>query len=342
MQPNNSTRSTSTGKDLVNHLSKLESLCAPYSWTMKSDNLEAKSLFDLYQQLNLPVDQITSSTGFTIFNLKAIGFELPYQSPSFRPNYFSFLFVKDGVGQYTIDENSFQTHPHSIYFTNPSNYRTFGWSKIEEVYLITFDETFLKEYISKQVFEEFPFLLTETVSPKIVTDDIYGVVENIYLQIHREYTGPSPHKIKIIGHLVAVLLYRIKEYFWKDYNPIYEGNRSSQIVKLFKQLLEKHYRDLSSGKAETVFRIQDYATAQNLHPNYLSNVIKTKTGKPIAAWIADKTVAEAKSLLQNTSIPIKEITYRLGFSETAHFSNYFKKHVQISPAQYRKELNDKT
>jgi AraC-like DNA-binding protein len=307
---------------------------------MNKENPEVKSLFDLYQHLNLPVDQIQSSMGFTILNLKDIGFKLPYQSPSFRPNYFSFLFIKDGIGQYTIDENSFQTHRRSIYFTNPSNYRTFGWSKIEEVYLITLDETFLKEYISNEVFEEFPFLLTETVSPKIVTDDIYSVVENVYLQIHQEYIGHSPNKNKVLGHLVAVLLYRIKEYFWQDYNPIYEGNRSSQIVKSFKQLLEKHYRDLSSGKAETVFRIQDYATAQNLHPNYLSNVIKTKTGKPIATWIADKTIAEAKSLLQNTSISIKEITYRLGFSETAHFSNYFKKHVQKSPIQYRKERND--
>ena len=308
---------------------------------MKSVNPEVKSLLDLYQHLNLPIDQIQSSIGFTIFNLKDIGFELPYQSPSFRPNYFSFLFVKDGIGQYTIDENSFQTHPRTVYFTNPSNYRTFGWSKIEEVYLITFDETFLKEYVSKEVFEEFPFLLTETVSPRIVTDDIYSVVENLYLQIYREYTSHSANKHKIIGHLVAVLLYRIKEYFWSDYNPIYEGNRSSQIVKAFKRLLEKHYRDLSNGKTETVFRVQDYATAQNLHPNYLSNVIKTKTGKPIATWIADKTIAEAKSLLQNTSISIKEITYRLGFSETAHFSNYFKKHVQVSPVQYRKERSDK-
>jgi len=303
---------------------------------MKSDNPEVKSLYDLYKNLNLRVDLIQNSEGFTIHNLKDVGFKLPYQSPSFRPDYFSFLFIKNGIGKYSIDENSFQAKPHSIYFTNPSNYRTFSWKKIEEIYLITFDETFLKKYISKEIFEDFPFLLTETVQPKIATDEFYESVENIYLQIHHEYINHSISKYKIIGHLLAVLLYKIKEYFWQDYNPIYEGNRSSQIVKSFKQLLEKHYRDLSSGKAETVFKIQDYANAQNLHPNYLSNVIKSKTGKPIATWITEKTIAEAKSLLQNSSISIKEITYKLGFSETAHFSNYFKKHTDISPAQYRK------
>jgi AraC family transcriptional regulator, transcriptional activator of pobA len=306
---------------------------------MKNETPEAKSLYDLYRHLNLPVELIQTSEGFTIHNLKEIGFKVPYQSPSFRPDYFSFLFIKDGIGKYTIDEHSFQAKSHSIYFTNPSNYRTFSWEKIEEIYLITFDETFLKKYISKDVFQDFPFLLTETIQPKIVTDDFYQSVENIYLQIHREYISNSSSKYKIIGHLLAVLLYKIKEYFWHDYNPIYEGNRSSQIVKSFKQLLEKHYRDLNSGKAEIAFRVQDYASAQNLNPNYLSNVIKTKTGKPIAVWIADKTIAEAKSLLQNSTLSIKEITYKLGFSETAHFSNFFKKHTNTSPVQYRKTGN---
>ena len=307
---------------------------------MAQQNFESNSLFELYQHLNLPVNLIDTAEGFSIFNLKEVGFELPYQSTPYRPNFFSFLFIKEGAGNYTIDDYSFEVKAHSVYFTNPSNYRTFCWKKIEEIYLITFDEVFLKKYISKEIFNTFPFLLTETVKPKIVTDEFYETIEKIYLQIRSEYIGSSVHKYKIIGHLLAVLFFKIKEYFWQDYNPIYEGNRSSQIVKSFKQLLEKHYRDLSSDKVETVFRVQDYAHAQNLHPNYLSSVIKSKTGKSIATWIAEKTISEAKALLQNSSISIKEITFKLGFSEAAHFSNYFKKNTGTTPAQYRKEVSE--
>lgn len=307
---------------------------------MEKQNFESNSLFELYTHLNLPVELINTAEGFSIFNLKDIGFELPYQSTPYRSNFFSFLFIKDGAGSYTIDDYSFEAKPHSVYFTNPSNYRTFCWEKIEEIYLITFDEVFLKKYISKDVFETFPFLLTETIKPKVATDAFYETVERIYHQILSEYLGTYAYKYKIIGHLLAVLFYKIKEYFWQDYNPIYEGNRSSQIVKAFKQLLEKHYRDLSSDKADTVFRVQDYASAQHLHPNYLSSVIKSKTGKTIATWIAEKTISEAKTLLQNSSISIKEITFKLGFSEAAHFSNYFKKHTGNTPAQYRKEVRE--
>jgi hypothetical protein len=56
------------------------------------------------------------------------------------------------------------------------------------------------------------------------------------------------------------VLLKIKEYFWKDYNPIYEGNRSSRIVAGFKRRLEKHYRDLSTGIIDRAYRVvQDYA-----------------------------------------------------------------------------------
>jgi hypothetical protein len=91
---------------------------------VKQGSHAVKTLSDLYLQLGLPVDSIHASAGFSIHNLKNTGFQLPYQSPSFRPNYFSFLFVKDGAGKYAIDQYEFEVSPHSIYFTNPSNYRT--------------------------------------------------------------------------------------------------------------------------------------------------------------------------------------------------------------------------
>jgi AraC-like DNA-binding protein len=161
--------------------------------------------------------------------------------------------------------------------------------------------------------------------------------EQLYLLILKEYFSTALYRKRIIGNLFVAILLKIKEYFWEDYNPIYEGNRSSQIVKNFKRTLEGHYRDLNSGIAQQVFRVQDYATAQNLHPNYLNNVIKTKTGKSVGTWIAEKTIAEAKSLLQNSSTSIKEIAYSLGFAESTHFSNYFKKHTSLSPVLYRKQ-----
>jgi len=293
-------------------------------------------LYEQYKHLGLPVNLIDPGTDFTIFNLADIRKELTFRSPVSRLNFFVFAFVKDGKGRYTIDDRSFDIGPGTVYFTNPGHSRAFDWKEINEVYLITLSESFLKEHFRGDVFEEFPFLLSETFPARVLSAEIFAEFERLYLQIHKEYVSKSPFRSRLIAGLFVVLLLKIKEYFWLDYNPIYEGNRSSQIVKEFKRLLEKHYRELGSGQAEHVFRVQEYAEALSLHPNYLSNVIKSKTGKPIGTWIAEKTIAEAKSLLQNSTISIKEISYRLGFTDSAHFSNYFKKHTSQSPAQHRR------
>jgi AraC family transcriptional regulator, transcriptional activator of pobA len=123
---------------------------------------------------------------------------------------------------------------------------------------------------------------------------------------------------------LVVLLLKIKEAFWNDYNPIYEGNKSSQIVKKFKQNLERHVRETIDGKTSQQLRVSDYAAIQMLNESYFNNVIKSKTGKTVSTWISEKMIAEAKSALQNSKQSIKEIAYQLGFLETTHFSNYFK------------------
>ena len=304
---------------------------------MLSKDIAVKNLHDLYEVMGLPLELVDGVSGFTIHHLQDTFSELPFTSVPFRPNYFSFLFVRDAFGKYTIDDLNFNIEPGTVYFTNPGNYRIFEWQKITDACLVTFNESYLKEHVHSDVYREFSFLLTETVQPRVLQAGQFQIIEQLYQHIYREHIGDSPYKNQLIGSLMVVMLLKIKEYFFQDYNPIYEGNRSSQIVKTFKRSLEDHFRELAGGKADKPLRVQDYADMQFLSVNYLSNVITSKTGKSISTWIADKTTAEAKVLLQDTALSIKEIADRLGFLEAPHFSNYFKKHSSLSPAEYRKQ-----
>lgn len=305
---------------------------------MSSKNLVVKTLNELYELMGIPHSMVDHTSGFTILYLQDQFKELPISSIPFRPNFFSFAFIKDAFGNYTIDDLHFKMAPGTVYFTNPGNFRKFEWQSINEACLIVFNESYLKEQVHPDVYRDFSFLLTETVEPRILKPEQFVIIEELYRFIYREHYGHSPFKNKIIGSTLVTLLLKIKEYFFLDYNPIYEGNRSSQIVKTFKQNLEQHFRDLASGKTDTQQRVQDYADKQFLHVNYLSSVITSKTGKSISAWIADKTIAEAKVMLQDKQMNIKEIAGKLGFLEASHFSNYFKKHTSKSPAEYRKQL----
>ena len=300
---------------------------------MKS-NIVHQKISDLYKSLNLPIEQ---EIDFTIHFLPDIHSKTPFTSPVFRAEYFSFVFVKNGHGNYTIDERKFDFESNTIYFTNPGHIKSFEIKECKDVYIITLTESFLRENVHSDIFNEFPFLLAEIVSPKTLSGKEFSEFEILYRQIESEFNKDSQYKNRILGNLFVILLLKIKEKFWASYNPIVEGDRNSEIIKSFKILLEQKFREIVSKDVENNFLVQDYANELNLHPNYLNSVVKSKTGKTVNDWISKRTLSTAKSLLKNTTFSAKEIAYKLGFSEPTHFSRFFKKHTKQSPSSFRTE-----
>ena len=292
---------------------------------------------DLYNALGIPIDQ---SSQFTVNNLLDLHKEIPYKSPVFRTNYYSFIFVKEGRGNYTTDEQTFEYDSGTVYFTNPGHLKAFEFFELKEAYLITVSEEFLKTNIHPDVFVDFPFLLSETVPPQKPSAEAFAELEMLYQQILREYEGNAAYKNKIIGSLLMALLLKIKALFWQDYIPLEEGSSQSKIVKTFKLNLEKHYKELLESEQSEILPTHHFAEMQQLNSSYFSQVIKSKTGKSPSQWIAEKTVSLAKSLLKNSSKSIKEITFQIGFAETAHFSNFFKKHTGESPSAFQKKYRN--
>jgi len=289
---------------------------------------------DLYKTLGLPFNQ---EIDFTILSIPDIHPQIPFKSPILRADYFSFILTTEGSGTYWLDDNKFPFGSHTIYFTNPGHIKSYELNESKNAFIITLSEKFLRENVHPEIYEEFPFLLAEIVPPKKLLKNDFEEFETLYGQILREFKKESEYKSKILGNLFMVLLLKIKARFWSTYNAIEEGNRSSQIVKSFKQLLEGEFKKVMEQKQiNTKLHAQHFAKKLNLHPNYLNSVIKSKTGKTVNDWISKRMISTAKSLLISTPYSSKEIAYQLGFSEPTHFSRFFKKHTQLSPNAFRK------
>ncbi len=292
------------------------------------------SISDLYKTLGLHFDK---EIDFTILSIPDIHSQIPYTSPKLRADYFSFILTIKGSGVYYLDDNKFPFDSGSIYFTNPGHLKSYELNESKDAFIITLNDNFLRENVHPDIFGEFPFLLAEIVPPIKLSKDDFEEFTFFYKQILSEFHKDSIYKNKILGNLFLVLLLKIKEKFWSNYNPIEEGNRTSQIVKTFKQLLESEFRKiLESETYESKLQVPFFAENLNLHPNYLNSVIKSKTGRTANDWISKRTLSAAKSLLLNTSYSSKEIAYKLGFSEPTHFSRFFKNQTHQSPSSFKK------
>ncbi|MEM8909053.1 MAG: helix-turn-helix transcriptional regulator, partial [Bacteroidota bacterium] len=76
---------------------------------------------------------------------------------------------------------------------------------------------------------------------------------------------------------------------------------------------------------------------QQLHMSekYLSDKLKTISGKTAQEHIYLKLIEEAKVLLRQERLPIAKVAYQLGFEYPQYFSRFFKKRVGLTPKAYR-------
>ena len=67
-----------------------------------------------------------------------------------------------------------------------------------------------------------------------------------------------------------------------------------------------------------------YADKQCLSARYFSSVIKEKSGSSALQWIIQNVITEAKYLLDNTDLSIKEIATKLNFPTQSFFGNCYR------------------
>jgi len=68
----------------------------------------------------------------------------------------------------------------------------------------------------------------------------------------------------------------------------------------------------------------------------LCKVFKSNTGKTISEYVNDKKLNKAKDKILSTDKTLTEIAEDLNFESIHYFTRFFKKHVGISPKEFRK------
>lgn len=71
----------------------------------------------------------------------------------------------------------------------------------------------------------------------------------------------------------------------------------------------------------------------------LSKKFKHHFGVPVISYLIKHRISIAASILRDTTIPVEEITGRVGFQDITHFGRVFKKETSLTPSEYRNEYN---
>ncbi len=75
----------------------------------------------------------------------------------------------------------------------------------------------------------------------------------------------------------------------------------------------------------------------NLSSSRLSHLFKTATGSSLQTYLSNCRLEKAAELLQSTEMPIKEVSYSVGYRHAPSFVRAFRNKYASSPNDYRNQ-----
>ena len=168
-----------------------------------------------------------------------------------------------------------------------------------------------------------PCAVFEPSETEVVCDQMLLVRSKIRQKGHYFYK-------EIMQNALAGLMLELGNIFSakKEFTASPALSRKEDLLEQFLKLLFENCREQHG--------VAYYAERLFITPQYLSLILKTLTGKSANKWIDDALIMEARVLLKAPQATVQQVADLLHFSDQSTFGKFFKKHMGVSPMEYRK------
>ena len=121
----------------------------------------------------------------------------------------------------------------------------------------------------------------------------------------------------------------VRKYSMLAKNYTYE--KYSYLIRNVVNYIDQH---LSSELTLSIL-----AEAFDKNPSYLSNAFKKEVGETLTSYIGKQRIQASLRYFNTTSMSVAEVAEAVGIPDFGYFSKLFKRHVGVSPREYKKMLD---
>jgi len=108
-----------------------------------------------------------------------------------------------------------------------------------------------------------------------------------------------------------------------------EGRGQTKVIERVLAFLHENYQeDITMEQA---------AEYVNLSPFYFSKMFKLHSGETFSDYLTRLRIDQAKRLIANQDLSLKEICFKVGYKDPNYFSRVFKKVTGLTPTEYRQK-----
>lgn len=301
----------------------------------KGQNKVRKNEVMNLQGTSVKPESISHEIGhFNLFKLEPIDPKTAKPLPYKRRDFYKIMLVVGPVKFSYADREVVLSKP-ALVFSNPHiPYVCENLQNIEGGYYCIFSRNFFDALGSPEIYTVYQpdgnhiFELNKTQEKK---------VESVFLEMFEEFNSEYIHKYDLLRNLVVSLLHMGLKMQPTDQIVPSIGGASKRIAGLFMELLERQFPIEENHTQIECRSPSEFAKQLNIHVNHLNRAVKETKQKTTTSLIAERVLKESRILLRQSNLNVGEIAYALGFKESTHFNNFFKKQMGMSPLVYRRQ-----
>lgn len=237
--------------------------------------------------------------------------------PAIRPHYL-FHYILSGQGTYYVNGESYHLKEGNGFLITPG-VTTLYVADMEEPWeycWIGFDGTDIKTVLQNCGLNS---------NNLIFTDQSNGLLRKNLLSLIHNFTKGKGNEYTYMGQL-----YLCFSHMYTSTNcqakPIYEDH----IIKALDYIHHNYTYDI---------KISDVARYISIDRTYLYKLFMTYKNLSPQQYLIRHRLNIAGELLMDTNLNVTEIAFSCGFKDASSFNKHFKKHFNITPLQYRSNVN---
>ena len=250
-----------------------------------------------------------------------------------KESFLSIIWNKTEDTKIVVDNVCYLLKKNEIMFL--TELHNVDYSFIDILNVIRFNRSFycLDNHDSEIGCKGILFFGTSQVPIIKLNDENEASIELLWLIFKKELKAYDELQGEMLQMLLKRFLILCTRIFKEQHTIVEVEETKMDIIRNFSFLVEVHYKSKHS--------VSEYATLMNKPAKSLTNLFSNHIKKSPLQIIQERILLEAKRMLISTEIPIKEITFELGFEDMPSFSRFFKNKIGFSPKAFREKNNNR-
>jgi AraC family transcriptional regulator len=234
------------------------------------------------------------------------------------------IYATLGSGSVLEPEHGERIHTEQgeICVISPSLRRRTTYSQPTEVLLVSYGDMLVRR-VAAEI--DMPAVLNTLTYRKLTDPVAYGIVRMLADEVRpggmRAPTYSGSLALTLLGHVLRG-------------SPPIAQHATDAETGLSRQRLARalQYVDNRLGSDLT---LAELARAVDMSMFHFARAFKQSMRKTPHAYVLERRIAAAQSLVLNTTRPLSDISAELGFSNASHFSSVFGRLTGSTPSEYR-------